>query len=84
MKIVRLKVNQRPAEEQDLFITTEFIKLDSALKLCSVAQTGGHAKILVADGEIRVNGEVCTERGKKLHNGDIIRYKNNIFVIRQK
>ncbi len=51
-------------------ITTEFIRLDSLLKLCSLAESGGHAKSLIQGGGVKVNGEVCTMRGKKLRDGD--------------
>ena len=53
-------------------VSTPFIKLDSFLKLAGAADTGGAAKQAVQDGEILVNGEVCTMRGKKLHTGDIV------------
>lgn len=53
-------------------IKTEFIKLDSALKYAGLTYTGGEAKYAIQNGEIRVNGEVCTMRGKKLKNGDKI------------
>ena len=46
-------------------IHSEFIKLDAFLKLSGLAETGGEAKLMVADGEVLVNGEVCTQRGKK-------------------
>lgn len=51
-------------------ITTPFIKLDSFLKFCGVAETGGQAKEMVLVGDVLVNGEVCTMRGKKLYPGD--------------
>ncbi len=53
-------------------IKTEFIKLDSALKYAGLTYTGGEAKYAIQNGEIRVNGEVCTMRGKKLKSGDKI------------
>lgn len=53
-------------------ITTPFIKLDSFLKFCGAAETGGQAKELVQAGKVLVNGEVCTMRGKKLRDGDIV------------
>lgn len=53
-------------------ITTEFIKLDSFLKLAGLCQTGGEAKMLVLDGGVLVNGAVCTMRGKKLRPGDTV------------
>lgn len=53
-------------------ITTGFIKLDSFLKFCGAAETGGQAKELVQSGQIKVNAEVCAMRGKKLYEGDIV------------
>ena len=55
-------------------ITTEFIKLDSFLKLASLVSSGGEAKMIIADGLVKVNGEVCTMRGKKLRPGDTVSY----------
>lgn len=51
-------------------IGTEFIKLESALKLANAVSSGGEAKNLIQDGQATVNGEVCTMRGKKLYPGD--------------
>lgn len=53
-------------------ITTEYIKLDAFLKYCTAVSSGGEAKILIADGQVQVNGEPCTMRGKKLHPGDVV------------
>ena len=53
-------------------ITTEFIRLDSLLKLTGLVDTGGQAKIMIQNGEISVNGEPCAMRGKKLRPGDIV------------
>lgn len=57
---------------QQISISTEFIKLDALLKYASLAATGGEAKQMVQAGEVLVNGEVCTMRGKKLRNGDTV------------
>lgn len=57
---------------QEVTITTEFIKLESLLKLAGAVGTGGQAKELIQDGGVRVNGEVCTQRGKKLRPGDTV------------
>lgn len=51
-------------------ITTEYITLDAFLKWAGVADTGGHAKALIASGEVQVNGEVDLRRGRKLRPGD--------------
>ena len=51
-------------------ITTEFIKLESLLKLANLVGSGGEAKLLIQEGAAQVNGAVCTQRGKKLRPGD--------------
>ena len=57
---------------EKVHITGEFIKLDQLLKFSGVCETGGQAKEAVADGAVTVNGEVCTQRGKKIRGGDIV------------
>lgn len=59
-------------ERKKVKITTEFIKLDQLLKLSGVTGTGGQGKILINQGSVAMNGEVCRERGKKVRKGDII------------
>lgn len=51
-------------------ITTEYIRLDSFLKFTGMVDTGGQAKVIIQDGQVKVNGEVCPMRGKKLYPGD--------------
>mgnify|MGYP003237663133 FL=1 len=51
-------------------IHTEFIKLDQAIKLADIGLSGGTAKVLIQEGKVKVNGEVCLQRGKKLHVND--------------
>ena len=51
-------------------IDTEFIRLDNLLKFAGAVDTGGAAKFLIQDGQVMVNGEVCTMRGKKMRKGD--------------
>ena len=58
----------------EIKITTEFIKLDALLKFSGLADTGGEAKILVQEGQVTVNGEVCTMRGKKIRPGDVVAF----------
>lgn len=53
-------------------IKTEFIKLDSLLKYAEIAQTGGEAKALILDGFVKLNGEIVTQRGKKISPNDVI------------
>lgn len=58
-------------EKIKVSITTEYIKLDSLLKLANVVGSGGEAKLLIQEGEVLVNGAPCTMRGKKLRAGDV-------------
>ena len=58
----------------DITITTEFIKLQDLLKLANLVGTGGEAKIVIQNGEVSVNGEVCTMRGKKIRPGDKVAF----------
>ena len=59
-------------KEQTLSLTTEFIKLDSLLKFSGMCDTGGEAKERIKNGEVSVNGAVCTMRGKKIRSGDSV------------
>ena len=62
-------------------IETPFIKLQDLLKFAGAAETGGEAKLLVQNGEVRVNGEVCTMRGKKLRPGDRAELAGRVYVV---
>lgn len=53
-------------------ITTEFIRLDSLLKLANLVGSGGQAKLIIQDGLVKINDEICTMRGKKLYGGEIV------------
>lgn len=57
--------------ELKIKIDTEFIKLQDLLKLAGACDTGGMAKVLIQNGEVSVNGEICTMRGKKMRDGDV-------------
>ena len=76
---IKLKVKEKPVVKKS--IQTDFIRLDSFLKLCDAVQSGGHAKLVIQDGEIKVNGEVCTQRGKKLRTGDKVEFEYKIYEI---
>lgn len=56
--------------EEHIKINTEFIKLEALLKFAGAVETGGEAKLAIQDGEVKVNGEICTMRGRKLRPGD--------------
>lgn len=57
------------------------IRLDQFLKLMDIVQTGGHAKLIIQNGEVHVNGEVCTQRGKKLRSGDIVTFQSQEWTV---
>ena len=62
-------------------IGTEFIKLQDAMKYANAAESGGMAKIAIQEGEVQVNGEVCTMRGKKLYPGDSFTFMGQTYLI---
>ncbi len=64
-----------------IHIKENFIRLDAALKLSGKVSTGGHAKVVIQNGEVTVNGEICTMRGKKLISGDRFEFENSGFEI---
>ena len=65
----------------ELKIESEYIKLDQFLKLADIASTGGHAKYLIQEGVVKVNGEVELRRGKKLHNQDEVEVNGEHYII---
>ena len=62
---------------QEICIRDEFIKLGQALKLACVVEDGVEAKYVIADGLVKVNGEVDVRRGRKVYEGDVISYDGN-------
>ena len=72
MKKIKAKIAERQKEK--IAISTPFIKLDSFLKFAGAAETGAAAKQMVQEGRVKVNGEICTARGKKIKNGDIVSF----------
>ena len=61
----------------------EFIRLDAMLKMLGVFETGGQAKFAIQNGLVRVNGEVCTMRGKKIRPGDVVRFERFTVEVTQ-
>lgn len=57
---------------ENVGITTEYIKLDALLKFAGLCETGGEAKLCVEDGLVKVNGETCLQRGRKIRPGDVV------------
>ena len=66
---------------QEITIKDEFIKLGQALKLAGLVGSGVEAKVVIQDGEVKVNGEVELRRGKKLHDGDIVSFDGEMIKI---
>lgn len=80
MKVtVKKKEASRPLE-----ITTEYIKLQDALKLANLVGSGGEAKVLIQEGQVTVNGEICTMRGKKLRPGDSFTFQGQTILVTAK
>ncbi len=67
--------------EERIKVEGEFIKLQDALKFSGLCETGGHAKVVIQNGEVKVNGEVCTMRGKKLRTGDTAEFNGRKIEI---
>ena len=77
MKVtVKKKDNSIPVS-----ISTEFIKLQDAMKYANIVYSGGEAKQLILEEQVLVNGEVCTMRGKKLYNGDKFTFDGQTYLI---
>ena len=66
---------------ENIIITTEFIKLQDLLKFANMVGTGGEAKIIIQEGEVKVNGEVCTMRGKKIRPGDVVELDGQLLTV---
>ncbi len=76
---VKVKLSEKSIRE--VKIITENIRLDAALKLSSAVSTGGQAKMVILDSLVKVNGEICDMRGKKLFEGDEFQYDGIIYKI---
>ena len=79
---MRIRVKPAKKEHKDFALKSDYIRLDDLLKNVGVVQTGGHAKIEIQNGMAKVNGEVCTMRGKKLRTGDEVEYERIIYKIK--
>lgn len=67
---------------KEITIKEDFIRLDAALKLAGFVATGGHAKLVIQNGEVSVNGEICLQRGKKLRQGDCAAFDGNSLTVK--
>lgn len=79
MKRLNIKIAAR--KKIKIEISTPYIKLDSLLKFAGAAETGAMAKQIVQEGRVKVNGEICSARGRKIKNGDIVSYLNMDYEI---
>ncbi|MBQ2774966.1 MAG: RNA-binding S4 domain-containing protein [Clostridia bacterium] len=79
VKRIKVRIKEKPVIVKK--IDTDFIRLDAFLKLCDAVVTGGHAKFVIQDGEVKVNGEVCTQRGRKMRSGDTAEFENKIYTV---
>ena len=70
-----------PSNDVPVVIQTEFIKLQDAMKYANIVYSGGEAKQLILDEQVKVNGEVCTMRGKKLRPGDRFEFMGQSYLI---
>ena len=64
-----------------IHIETEYIKLQDLLKFAAAVSTGGEAKLLIQEGDVTVNGEVCTMRGKKIRPGDDVALRGEHYTV---
>ncbi len=71
------------AEARDVSIRTEWIRLDQFLKLAQAAGTGGEAKIRIQGGEVSVNGQAETRRGRKIRPGDVVEVSGTLYRVVQ-
>ena len=62
-------------------ISEEYIRLDNLMKYAGLCNSGGRAKYLIQNGEVKLNGEVCTMRGKKIRSGDMVEYQNKTVKV---
>ena len=69
------------SNEIPVVISTEFIKLQDAMKFANIVYSGGEAKQLILEEQVKVNGEVCTMRGKKLRPGDKFEFMDQVYLI---
>ena len=66
---------------EEIFLRDDFIKLGQAIKAAGLVESGVEAKIVIQDGEVKVNGKVETQRGKKLFGGEVVEYNGSSILI---
>ena len=78
---MKVRVTKKQEHVEEIPITTEFIKLQDFLKYVNAVGSGGMAKNLIQEGEVQVNGEGCTMRGKKLRPGDVVAFAGRELTV---
>ena len=78
---MKIKLKIAEPERKQVKIRTETISLNDAMKFSNAVNSGGQAKMIILDGLVKVNGEVCTVRGRKLRAGDSFQFENTIYEI---
>ena len=78
---MKVRVRRVAREEIPVAITTEFIKLESFLKLCDAVPSGGMAKTFIQNEQVLVNGEICTQRGRKIRPGDDVQVEDRHYTV---
>ena len=78
---MKVTVKKKEADYVPVVIGTEFIKLEAALKFANAVESGGMAKNVIQDERVKVNGEICTMRGKKLYAGDTFAFMGASYLI---
>ena len=78
------KLDEKEKTRIKIDINTPFIKLDALIKFCGEAVTGAEAKEIILNSEVKVNDEVCVQRGKKLFDGDTVEISNKIYKVSQR
>jgi ribosome-associated protein len=73
--------DKRNTTMETITITTEYIKLQDLLKFAAAVETGGEAKVVIQKGDVAVNGEVCTMRGKKIRPGDVVSFDGKELTV---
>ena len=68
---------------EEIILRDDFIKLGQAIKAAGLVESGGEAKIGIQDGEVKVNGVVETQRGKKLFGGEVVEYNGSSILIKK-
>ena len=81
---MKVRVTKKLSSEPILVpIRTEFIKLQDFMKFANVCESGGMAKTFIQNEQVTVNGEICTQRGKKLRPGDTVGFLGNVWAVSQ-